>query len=75
MISVRRSKSLPEGGSLPPEERAAAARELRRALDWVNSQTAIVFRRTAAARELWNDRYPVLSQGRPDVYGLSLIHI
>ena len=70
-ISVRRSKSLPEGGSLPPEERAAAARELRRALDWVHSQTGIVFRRSAAARELWNDRYPVLSQGRPDVYGAA----
>jgi hypothetical protein len=70
-ISVRRSKSLPEGGSLPPEERAAVARELRRALDWVHSQTALVFRRTPAARELWNDRYPALSQGRPDVYGAA----
>ena len=70
-ISVRRSKSLPEGGSLPPEEQAAAARELRRALDWVHTQSGIVFRRTAAARELWNDRYPALSQGRPDVYGAA----
>jgi hypothetical protein len=68
---VRRSKSLPEGGSLPPEEQAAAARELRRALDWVHTQSGIVFRRTAAARELWNDRYPALSQGRPDVYGAA----
>ncbi len=47
-ISVRRSKSLPEGGSLPPEERPAVARELRRALDWVHSQNGIVFRRTAS---------------------------
>ncbi len=46
--SVRRSKSLPEGGSLPPEERAAVARELRRALDWVHNQSGIVFRRTAS---------------------------
>jgi len=71
MISVRRSKSLPEGGSLPPEERAAVAREVRRALDWAHSQTGIVFRRTPAARELWNDCYPALSQGRPDVYGAA----
>jgi hypothetical protein len=70
-ISVRRSKSLPEGGSIPSEERAAVARELRRALDWVHSQSGIVFRRTATARELWNDSYPALSQGRPDVYGAA----
>jgi hypothetical protein len=70
-ISVQRSKSLPDGGSLPPEEWAAVARELRRALDWVHTQSGIVFRRTAAARELWNDRYPALSQGRADVYGAA----
>ena len=70
-ISVRRSKYLPEGGSLPPEEWAAVARELRRALDWVHSQTGLAFRRTAAARELWNHRYPALSQGRADVYGAA----
>jgi len=70
-ISVRRSKSLPEGGSLPPEERAAAARELRRALDWVHTQNGIVFHRTPAARELWNNRYPALSESSPDVYGAA----
>jgi hypothetical protein len=70
-ISVRRSKSLPEGGSLPPEDRAAMARELRRSLDWVHTQNGIVFHRTPAARELWNDRYPALSQGSPDVYGAA----
>jgi hypothetical protein len=70
-ISVRRSQSLPDGRSLPLEEWAAVAREVRRALDWVHSQSGIVFRRTAAARELWNDRYPVLSESRPDVYGAA----
>jgi hypothetical protein len=70
-ISVRRSQSLPEGGSLPPEQRAAVARELRRTLDWVRSQPRLVFRRTAAARELWNDRYPALSEGSPDVCGAA----
>jgi hypothetical protein len=69
--SVRRSKSLPEGGSLPPEELSALARELRRALDWAHNQTALVFHRTAAARELWNESYPALSQSRPDVYGAA----
>jgi hypothetical protein len=70
-VSVRRSKFLPEGGSLPPQERAAVARELRRALDWVHSQTRLVFRRTPAACALWNDRYPALSESRPDVYGAA----
>jgi hypothetical protein len=70
-ISVRRSNSLPEGGSLPPEGLSAVARELRRTLDWVQSQPELLFRRTAAARELWSDRYPALSQGRPDVFGAA----
>jgi hypothetical protein len=69
--SVRRSKSLPEGGSLPPEELSALAGELRRALYWAHNQTALVFHRTAVARELWNDHYPALSQSRPDVYGAA----
>jgi hypothetical protein len=69
--SVRRSKSLPDGGSLPPEELSALTRELRNVLDWAHPQTPLVFRRTAAARELWNDSYPTLSQSRPDVYGAA----
>jgi hypothetical protein len=47
------------------------AHELRRTLDWVHSQPGLVFRRTAAARELWNDRYPALSEGSPDVCGAA----
>jgi hypothetical protein len=69
--SVRRSQSLPEGGSLPPDQLSSLARELRRTLNWAQSQTEILFRRTPAAQELWRDRYPALSQGRPDVYGAA----
>ena len=69
--SVRRSQSLPEGGALPPDQLSSLARELRRTLNWAQSQTEILFRRTPAARELWQDRYPALSQGRPDVYGAA----
>ena len=69
--SVRRSQSLPEGGSLPPGQLSSLAHELRRTLNWAQSQTEIPFRRTPAARELWQDRYPALSQGRPDVYGAA----
>jgi hypothetical protein len=69
--SVRRSKSLPEGGSLPPEELSSLAHELRRVLDWAHSQTVLLFHRTPAARELWSDSYPTLSQSRSDVYGAA----
>ena len=69
--SVHRSKSLPDGSSLPPDQQSALAAELRRTLDWVHGQHEILFSRTPAARELWNDRYAALSQGREDAYGAA----
>ena len=69
--SVRRSKSLPDGGSLAPEQQSELVADLRRTLDWVHSQNEILFSRTPAARELWNDRYVALSQGREDAYGAA----
>jgi hypothetical protein len=68
---VRRSKSLPDGGSLPPEQQSALAADLRHALAWAHGQNEILFSRTPAARELWNDRYAALSQGREDAYGAA----
>jgi hypothetical protein len=58
-------------GGLPLEQQSALAAELRRTLDWVHGQTEILFSRTPAARELWNDRYAALSQGREDAYGAA----
>jgi hypothetical protein len=69
--NVRRSKSLPDGGSLPSDQQSAIAGELRRALEWVQSQSELIFSRTPAARELWNERYDALSQGREDAYGAA----
>jgi hypothetical protein len=69
--SVRRTRSLPEGDSLPAKQHSAIAAELRRILDWLQGQNEIVFSRTPAARELWNDRYAALSQGREDAYGAA----
>jgi hypothetical protein len=40
-------------------------------VQWVNTQTELVFRRTENARALWNDCYPALSQSRPDTYGAA----
>jgi hypothetical protein len=68
---VERSNCLPEGGSLDATELAAIARELRRALDWATSTPEILFRRDAAARELWRDRYPALSQLSPGLRGAA----
>jgi hypothetical protein len=69
--SVKRSKCLPEGGNLNPTELSAVARELRRALDWATATPEVVFRRDAAARQLWQDRYPALSQLRPGMHGAA----
>jgi hypothetical protein len=69
--SVRRSRSLPEGDSLPSDQHSALARDLRRTVDWLHGQNQIVFSRTPAARELWNDRYAALSQGREDACGAA----
>jgi hypothetical protein len=68
---VHRSQSLPNGGVVPPQELSALAGELRRALDWIHAQTSLVFHRSPSAQELWNDMYPGLSHGRPDVYGAA----
>jgi hypothetical protein len=68
---VQRRKCLPEGGNLGSEELSGIARELRRALDWAAGEKEILFRRDHAARELWNDCYPALSQARPGLYGAA----
>jgi hypothetical protein len=69
--NVRRSKSLPDGGSLPSEQHSGIAGELRRTLQWVQSQNELLFSRTPAARQLWNNHYDDLSQGRQDAYGAA----
>jgi hypothetical protein len=67
---VQRSQCLPDGGSLNAGEISAVASELRRALDWAGSAD-ILFERDNAARELWQDCYPVLSQVHPGLYGAA----
>jgi hypothetical protein len=69
--SVRRSQSLPDGGSLPADQLSAVAHELRRALHWTQSQSEIL-PRAEAAGQLWQERDPVLSQGRAEAQVLRL---
>jgi hypothetical protein len=68
---AQRSNCLPEGGSLSDNDLAPVARELRRALDWAAAAPEILFRRDAAARDLWQARYPALSQLRPGLRGAA----
>jgi len=68
---VHRSNCLPEGGSLSAGDLTPVARELRRALDWAAATPEILFRRDDAARELWQNRYPALSQLQPGLRGAA----
>jgi hypothetical protein len=68
---VQRSNCLPEGGSLSHQELASLARELRSALDWAAATPEILFRRDAAARDLWAHCYPTLSQLQPGFRGAA----
>ncbi len=69
--SVQRSNCLPDGGSLSADDLSPVARELRRALDWATATPAILFQRDPSARDLWQDRYPALSQLRPGLRGAA----
>jgi hypothetical protein len=68
---VQRSNCLPDGGSLTANDLSPLARELRSALNWATSTPEILFRRDAAASELWQHYYPALSQLRPGLRGAA----
>jgi hypothetical protein len=69
--SVRRIRCLPDGGNLGAEELSAIALGLRRAVEWAQGQTEILFRRDQAASQLWNSYYATLSQDRPGLHGTA----
>jgi hypothetical protein len=62
---VQRSKCLPEGGDLPPL--ADIVTQLHKAIEFARNTDKIV--RTASARELWEQVYPELSEGKPGLVG------
>jgi hypothetical protein len=68
---IERSNCLPDGGNLTADDLAPIARELRAALEWVNSTPELRFRRDAAAGELWRECYPSLSQLQPGLRGAA----
>lgn len=66
-VAVRRSKYLPEGGDLP-------ATDLKESLDWlrkikVKASRGGELRRDDAARALWAEVYPVLSDAKSGLFG------
>jgi hypothetical protein len=64
---VQRSKCLPDGGHLTEEELHLAKEKLARALGFARGVGRMT--RDPAARDLWHDVYPELSEGRPGVWG------
>ncbi len=68
---VKRSNCFPEGGSIDPNEFSDLIWQLRRAVEWTTADPEILFQRDTAARELWQERYPALSQARPGLRGAA----
>lgn len=66
-VGARRSKSLPEGGSLTDEDWSEIVPELRDAIRF--GGTVKVLERDAKARALWAEVYGHLSEGAPGLYG------
>jgi hypothetical protein len=69
-LTVRRSKCLPEGGSLPSDQIAGLAEQLRGAIEF--SRTVQQMYRDDAARRLWREVYPELSEGQTGMIGAIL---
>jgi uncharacterized protein DUF3987 len=67
---VRRSKILPEGGSLDRSLLGQLARELGGAIGFARAVGEI--RRDEAARAIWKEVYPKLSAGEPGLLGAVL---
>ncbi len=66
---ARRSKMLPDGGTLRDEQLASIGRTLASVL--AHARTIGVMQRDEHARELWHDVYPTLSEGRPGLLGAA----
>jgi hypothetical protein len=66
-VCTRRSKCLPEGGSVPQADLDKIAAKLKRAVDF--SSDVNEMRRDDEARALWGEVYPTLSEGRPGLLG------
>jgi len=69
-LAVRRSKCLPEGGSLDPASLNHLVERGRKAVEF--ARTVGEMRRDDAARRDWSEVYSELSEGRPGLMGAVL---
>ena len=69
--SIKRSKFLPEGGSVPEAEMVSLSHRLRKVVDWAQNAGELELRRDDAARGLWALVYPRLSDGLPGLLGAA----
>jgi Bifunctional DNA primase/polymerase, N-terminal len=68
---VRRSKCLPEGGSVPEAEIVPLAQELTSVIEWARQKGDCETPRDETARGLWAAVYPRLSDGRTGLLGAA----
>jgi hypothetical protein len=66
-ICVRRSKCLPEGGNLKPEELERLSERVHEALQFAKREQKLWL--TNDALEVWREVYPTLSEGQPGLLG------
>ena len=66
-LCVKRSKVLPEGGEISESDMSSLATRIREAVEF--SHTVGEMRRDGEARELWNEVYAELSEGKPGLLG------
>jgi hypothetical protein len=68
-IYVKRARLLPDGGDLTKELLQPLADKLQTALSFAQGLSGHVMTRDQAARELWHQEYPGLSEGYPGMLG------
>jgi hypothetical protein len=66
-VCVQRSKELPDGGSLKPEDLLSSISLFRTAVEFARKVTAMP--RSPAAATLWREVYSALSRGAPGLLG------
>lgn len=70
-VCVKRSKYLPEGGTVPEAELASLAGRLGVSVDWARQAGNIEIKRDDDARDLWAREYQRLSDGLPGLLGAA----
>ena len=68
-VCARRSKLLPDGGNLKPQQLDPVKQQLHRALSTARTRGSYVLARDPDAAQLWRDVYPGLSAEQPGLLG------